>query len=670
MPGAVKNLSFQAVHIGLILSAHFGVLNVAYDDFLMEMTSEYTFPLSVLLSAFVLSVSLPLASLVFRTPNVRKDLLLYSIITALFLFLLYGAFFTGQTYKIAASTGLFIAVAALIAFCRSQKTETIRKNLQRGLTAALFLTLPICLYVKPQTVSDAASYLENTRISPTESRFKVETSMIDTTFYNVHLTRYFLQTPMRAELIEGEDPSHFSALDDKNFLLITRLGGIYHLALKPREGALDEDLYAKKLPAVFPINFREFESASENENIIESWFRVNDLYIDVENEVRVLYVSHHFWNVEKECFTLRISKLVGDVSILLEGEPAPSWQTLYETVPCFPWLKPNKPFVGNQAGGRVVGLDEHFLLFSVGDHGFEGNRTAENYPQDPDASYGKILKINRRTGQAEPFSWGHRNPQGLYHAPDGSVWETEHGPRGGDELNKIEKGKNYGWPHVVYGTNYDGSRVWPLSPHQNRHDGYEQPAFAWTPSVGVSNLIRVEQDLFPAWKGNLLVGSLHVAKTLFRLQLHENRVIYSEPIRVNHAVRDLTETPNGEIFIWSGFQEMLRLRPANILPRKDETIAEAGQRLFFKCTGCHSVNPGAPHGIGPNLHDIYNARIAAKAGYHYSPGLQAKSSEKWTRENLSLFLEDPEAFAPGTPMQIKTPDAGERRALLHYLENH
>ena len=690
MLDSMKNLAVRTVYLGLILSAHLGTLLLAYEDLLASIAKDRTLLPSILFSLLVLLFSLPFALLVFHKLNVKKDLLLYSIVTALFIFLAYSALFLGEAYKIAASTGLFLAVVALIAFCDSKRAQAAWRNLQRGLAIALFLTLPLCWYVKPQIISDLALHFEDTRITPTESRFKKKSRRISTAFYDVDLTRYYPHAPMRIGHLEKESPAHISALDDKNFLLITRFGNIYHLTLKQRAGAPDEELYLKKLSAVFPINHHELDSSRQNENILRHWFTVNDLYTDVENEVRVLYVSHHFWNVEKECFTLRISKLVGDVSILLKDTP-PQWKTLYETVPCFS-LRDISIFKGNQAGGRIIGLDENSLLFSAGDHGFDTRtpapgpdddthlpsstgghgsdaRASKNFPQDRSVSYGKILKINRRSGQAELFSLGHRNPQGLYRAPNGSTWETEHGPHGGDELNKIEESKNYGWPHVVYGTGHPSKKIWPPSPHQNRHDGYEQPAFAWTPSIGVSNLIGVEQDLFPTWKGNLLVGSLK-ARTLFRLQLHEDRVIYSEPIGIGHRIGDLTETPNGEIFILTRDQHLIRLRPADALPNKDETIAEAGERLFFKCAGCHSLNPNAPHGIGPNLHDIYNGRIATRAGYSYSPGLQARSSQKWTRENLSLFLKDPEAFAPGTPMQIKIPDDDERKALLHYLKNH
>jgi len=89
-------------------------------------------------------------------------------------------------------------------------------------------------------------------------------------------------------------------------------------------------------------------------------------------------------------------------------------------------------------------------------------------------SYGKTILIHLDDGTSEIYSLGHRNPQGLYVTPEGAIWSTEHGPQGGDELNLIVRGANYGWPLVTYGTDY-GSAAWPLSHVQGRHDGYQQP---------------------------------------------------------------------------------------------------------------------------------------------------------------------------------------------------
>ncbi len=623
----------------------------------------------LLSSALVIAFAYVGFSVLFRLPNRNKEsrVLVSGLAALSVVFLLYGTFFAESLLqKIVASTVLFLGVAALAAFCESKKETVGWKNLGRVLIAGLFFSVAAFFYTYHSRLLYADTPLTS---SSEETKFKSKSSSIHTTFYSVALTNYYMTDYYLPAKISSL-PSYISALDDKNFLLIDRYGSVYHLSLKKNteNDSTEEDLYVRKLSAAFPVNYRELYASETGQKITKSFFRVTDTYTDVENGEKVLYVGHHFYNVEEDCFTLRITKLAGDVLILLENKSSPEWRTLYETTPCFKLRKPRFAFLGHQSGGKIVGLDKDHLLFSVGDHGFDTVTLAENFPQDPNASYGKILKINRYTGEANLVSIGHRNPQGLYRALDGSVWETEHGPAGGDELNKIKAGSNYGWPHVIYGVNY-GSHVWKAGVEQDGHAGYEKPVFAWTPSIGVSNLIRVEQDLFPLWKHDFLVASLK-KKTLFRLQMDGDRVIYSEAIRLGQKVRDLTETPNGEIFAWTDRQNLLRLRPRESLPRKNETLAQAGERLFFKCSGCHGVRPDSPHGIGPKLHGVQGRRIAALADYNYSAALRARETERWTRENLDLFLKDPGAFAPGTTMYMKIPDDDERRALLHYLENN
>jgi glucose/arabinose dehydrogenase len=115
-------------------------------------------------------------------------------------------------------------------------------------------------------------------------------------------------------------------------------------------------------------------------------------------------------------------------------------------------------------------------------------------------------------------------------------------------LNLIQVGRNYGWPVVSYGVEY-GTHTWPPNPVQGRHDGFEQPVFAWTPSIGISGLLRVIGDRFPLWRDDLLIGSLD-GRTLWRVRLVDNHPVLTEPIPIDTAVRDLFETGTGSIVIW------------------------------------------------------------------------------------------------------------------------
>ena len=654
----IKNLTVKMIGLGLILLSHVGLLSLTFGDYWIK-SFYYQYKTSILASVLILIVIYAVSFSLFRAPRKRiHTITLYLVVIVGSASLIYATFFaTPNTLKIVASSFLFIGVSFLIAWCAANYEKIIWKTIQGITITALLLFCLNLLYIHQNFYSNLMLRDQGILNTGDEKKFNKKESEIRSAFYNIHLTEYYLsdyRIPARLSNI----PSYISAFDNKNFLLIDRFGNIYHLALRQNSNN-DENLYIRKLPATFPINYQSLYSSDAGTKITKSLFRVNDLFIDTENGQKVLYVSHHFWNNEKECISLKLSKLVGDVSLLLADNISPQWRVLYETSPCISIIPPEYKFGGHQAGGRIVGLDADHLLLSVGDHG------PLFFSQDINSSYGKIWKINRDNGAAKLISIGHRNPQGLYRAHDGAIWETEHGPQSGDELNKIKTGKNYGWPYALYGTDY-GRFIWPSGSKQNHHEGYEQPIFVWTPAIAVSNLIGVEKDLFPLWRHNLLVGSLK-EKTLFRLQMYADRVIYSEPIKLNQRIRDLIETPNGEIFIWSDRQNLIRLRPESSGLRKNETLARAGKRLFYQCVGCHSIIPNGTHNIGPNLNNIYKNKIARYDDFNYSPALRNRSTERWTSENLDLFLKDPQIFAPGTSMQMKIPDDYERQALIDYL---
>ena len=551
MSAPIRKLGLNTLGLGLILSLHLGILNFeGMYAWAKLITSEL-----VLLSLFVLSAAYAAAFRLGRALHEKEQTrasLLYTGTTAGLILLLYIVFFAPERLaQVIASTFLFLVVISIAAFCKAGET-TAWKNLYRALQASLLLAVPAIFYPYPEE--------EVFRPGP---EYRAEKSIIRTALYNVELTEYSMPTPI------PELSAHIGALDDKTFLKIDYHGGIYHLSLRKSadNDSTEEEFHFKKLAVRLPTHRREFLEANLVPDARKFGFRIHDLFIDTEDGQRRLYFSHNFWNAERECSTLRITKLVGSVSSLLEDDATPGWRTLYETAPCLPLKTSSHLFASHQSGGRIVGLDENTLLFSVGDFGFDMLNAARGVSQELDGAYGKIWKIDRDTGAAEPFSIGHRNPQGLYRASDGTIWETEHGPRGGDELNRVEPGKNYGWPLVTYGTDYYGF-TWSPGVSQNAHEGYEHPAFAWTPSVGVSNLVRVERDLFPLWKHNLLVGSL-TGQTLFRLQMRGNRVIYDEPIYIGWRIRDITETSSGEIFMWAGADRsraLLRLRPADPRP--------------------------------------------------------------------------------------------------------
>jgi glucose/arabinose dehydrogenase len=145
---------------------------------------------------------------------------------------------------------------------------------------------------------------------------------------------------------------------------------------------------------------------------------------------------------------------------------------------------------------------------------------------------------------AETWSSGHRTPYGMAFAPDGKLWEVEHGPRGGDELNLIEPGKNYGWPEVVYGANYDGSPI----PSPDTRPEFTKPVIYWTPVIAPGNLMFYSGKLFPQWKGSAFVSGLG-SGTLNRIIVEGATAKPAERFAMGFRVRDVEEAPDGALWL-------------------------------------------------------------------------------------------------------------------------
>lgn len=216
-------------------------------------------------------------------------------------------------------------------------------------------------------------------------------------------------------------------------------------------------------------------------------------------------------------------------------------------------------------GCRITFDHSGHLYFSIGDRG------RKDKAQDVSVPNGKIHRIKRdgsipkdnpfvgtENAYGSIYSYGNRNAQGLVWNPlTAELWETEHGPRGGDELNLIEAGKNYGWPEISYGINYSGTI---LTEHTSL-PGMEQPASQWTPSIAVSGVNVYQGDLFPEWKGRLLVSSL--AYESLRLVEVKNGKYVSEVaiLDAEGRIRDSKAGPDGAIYVALP-EQIVRLSPA------------------------------------------------------------------------------------------------------------
>ena len=223
---------------------------------------------------------------------------------------------------------------------------------------------------------------------------------------------------------------------------------------------------------------------------------------------------------------------------------------------------------GQHFGSRIAFDNDGYLYFSIGDR---GNRN-EN-PQDITRDCGKIYRIHTdgRIPADNPFvtapnaqkaiySYGHRNPQGMVKHPEtGAIWIHEHGPRGGDEINIIQTGKNYGWPKVSHGVNYSGTKFTDYT----SLPGMESPLFHWTPSIAPSGMAFVTSNKYPNWIGNLLVGSLKF-QYLERLVLQNNRVIQREKLLDGMGrIRNIKQGIDGYLYVAIEGVGIVKIVPKN-----------------------------------------------------------------------------------------------------------
>ena len=221
---------------------------------------------------------------------------------------------------------------------------------------------------------------------------------------------------------------------------------------------------------------------------------------------------------------------------------------------------------GAHFGSRLEFDRDGYLYFSIGDR---GNRDVN--PQDITKDGGKIYRINADGSIPEdnPFfntdgakkaiySYGHRNPQGMViHPETGKIWTHEHGPQGGDEINIVKAGKNYGWPKATYGINYDNTII----TDDTSLPGVEEPLHYWVPSIAPSGMDFVTSDKYPEWKGNILVGSLKF-QYLNRCVLENNKVVKEEKLLEGLGrVRCVREAPDGYIYVAIQHKGIVRITP-------------------------------------------------------------------------------------------------------------
>jgi len=221
-------------------------------------------------------------------------------------------------------------------------------------------------------------------------------------------------------------------------------------------------------------------------------------------------------------------------------------------------------------GARMTFLADETLLITVGE-GFNFREQAQSL----NSLLGKVLRINsdgsipkdnpfigQPNAKPEIYTYGHRHPQAILVSKTGEIWLHEHGPQGGDELNLLEPGFNYGWPAISYGIDYSGALISPFT----KAKGMEQPVMYWVPSIAPAGMTEYQGEVFPQWQGNLFIAAL-AGKSVRRLHLENNKVVEEETMLADRKqrFRDIRTGPDGHIYILtdSAQGQLLKLSPSH-----------------------------------------------------------------------------------------------------------
>jgi len=316
--------------------------------------------------------------------------------------------------------------------------------------------------------------------------------------------------------------------DSSGFIVVSSDGQFLRVDIA--DGAVVQSEF---LPSIKQLMNPEGLKKSKRYTYQETPPRAHDLIY----ENGVYYVSFDRYISSGDYVNFNIAKFsVGDKG----------WSLIYSTSP----LDAAHYTLGN--GGKMVVRGER-LYFTVGDYSL-------NESQNPNSPWGKILYLEMKPPFAPNlYSLGHRNPQGLIVMADGRLLSTEHGPQGGDEINVIEAGNNYGWPWESYGTKYGSHAEYRDDlgvPPTNSL--FKPPLYAFVPSVALSQVIQITK-FHKRWDGNLLIGTLK-AKSLFHVRLRGDGVQFAEPIYIGSRIRDLKQFDDSSIYLLTDTPTLIELK--------------------------------------------------------------------------------------------------------------
>ena len=378
------------------------------------------------------------------------------------------------------------------------------------------------------------------------------------------------------------------------------------------------------------------------------------------------------------------------LSAKLDGNRLVDQRVIFSTV------TPSPP--GGPSIMRMLFLPDKTILVGVGSGG-QGNR---GMVQRLDNQSGKIIHLNRdgsavpggpfgKVAGARPELWavGFRNSAGVVRATDGRIWTIDIGPKGGDELNLVKPGGNYGWPMVTWGFDYTGRAM------TDRQEAPEfvDPIATWSPSRAPGDLMQYTGSQFPQWRGDLFASEL-MGQVVRRLRIREDKVVLEEALLgdLHERIRSVATGPDGYIYVLTDSAQgrLFRLKPGK--PGESDTARvakpynnaaggnmqqdfarrgvyqERFTQVLFKfkyneakakslfgqnCASCHRAGSFTSGEIGPDLNGVAERRSGQVPGYPYSAAMRdPKTIVEWDNDSLVSFISNPQAYYPGTKMAV------------------
>lgn len=509
---------------------------------------------------------------------------------------------------------------------------------QRPRTAGVFLLAPLAFAVVGWSTWTSVRLPETAQV---ESRDRV-TVMAGTVLQNLSIDHHH-------GLVDRSPSTGGGVVEEGGRYIVANGVGKFHSVSWAGYALHSEPM------ALPPVLERDAFIAANSLEVEAEHFRIMDLLVDTTVNPTRLLVSHFHWDGDERCVAMRISA----IGIPPQGTAGvdSEWETLFTTRPCIPVEEATAPTgLTNHTGGQMEWAPDGGLLYTVGDFLQDGRDGKPTFPQESGNDYGKVLRLDL-AGGTEIVSMGHRNPQGLLVARDGTIWSTEHGPIGGDELNLIREGANYGWPLATYGANSEPrTREGPQGVRD--HGSFEEPRYAWVPSIGISNLIELRGEEFPAWEGDFLVASLN-GQSLYRVRMRNGAPVYTERIPVVGRLRDILQDEQGRILIWSDYSVLVSITNAGDV--------RTGEVVYAQCATCHESGFRVD-AIAPDLRGVMGRQAGAVDGFVYSEAMQS-SEVTWSPETLSSFLTNPSGFIPGTNMNTPGLSAADRQSIIEYLSD-